>query len=323
VLRGLILLIIVFGLVLLASPFVISSLYVDQRGIALPGRVFSKSETITVPYSGWKRSAEVTIEYHPADESSVGYFNARLDPEEYDAFHKGEMVGLHYLRRQDIPTVPLSKLLLEVHALPRVRLANQRTFSGLERLFTRKVITLCGAVAAVAILLFVARMARWRLFWWAVGICVFLSVTALLISEFPTPMPRPTVQIRQGSGRVKSVERIDRLFRGSRQRGLIADQPVQVVGIEFVPAGRTEPVVAVDLIDAGSIPGLAENSTVAIEYEGDSPRTAYIQAGTRGFVGRNLTGIAVQGILCLLVLIGFLAAAHFIGRAWNRLIGKR
>jgi hypothetical protein len=104
---------------------------------------------------------------------------------------------------------------------------------------------------------------------------------------------------------------------------VIADQPVQVVGIEFVPAGRTEPVVAVDLIDAGSIPGLKENSTVAIEYEGDAPRTAYIQTATRGFVGRNLAGIAMQGILCLLMLIGFLVAAHFIGRAWTRLIQKR
>jgi hypothetical protein len=323
VLRGLILLIIVSGLVLLASPFLISSLYVDQRGITLPGRVYNKSETVTVHYSGWKRLSEVTIEYHPPDESGVSFFNVRLDPDQYDALHTGEAVGLHYLRRQDVPTVPLSKLLLEVHALPRVRLAGQRTFSGLESFFTRKVIAFCGAVAVIAILLFVARMARWRFFWWAVGICVAVGATALLIYDFPTPMPRPAAHVRQGSGRVKSVGRIEHLFRGSRQRGVVADQPVEVVGIEFVPAGRTEPVVAVDLIDAGSIPGLKENSTVPIEYEGDSPRTTYIQAATRGFVQRNLEGIAIQGGLCVLVLIGFLAAAHFIGRAWTRLIRKR
>jgi hypothetical protein len=167
------------------------SLYVDQRGITLTGRVFSKSETVTVPYSGWERSAEVTIEYHPPDTSGVSFFNVRLDPEQYDALHTGAAVSLHYLPSRDVPAVPLAKVLLEMHALPRVRLAGQRTFSGLEAFFTRKVIALCGAAAAIAILLFVARMARWRLFWWAVGVCIALGVTASLIDEFPTPMPRP------------------------------------------------------------------------------------------------------------------------------------
>jgi hypothetical protein len=78
----------------------------------------------------------------------------------------------------------------------------------------------------------------------------------------------------------------------------------------------------VDLIDAGSVSGLARNSTVQIQYEADSPRTAYIQSATRGFVSRNLSGMAVQGVLSLAVLIAFFAVGQWIQRAFGRLVRK-
>src|SRR5216684_8729690 len=110
-LRGFILLLLVGGLALLAAPFLISSLYVDQRGITISGQVFHKRETVTVHYSGWKRSPEVTIQYAPPDQSGVSFFTARLDSAGYDALHKGQTVSLHYLRHSDIPTVPLAGIL--------------------------------------------------------------------------------------------------------------------------------------------------------------------------------------------------------------------
>jgi hypothetical protein len=322
-LRGFILLVLVGGLVLLASPFVISSLYVDQRGITITGRVYFKREVVTIHNSGWNRYAQATIEYAAPDQSGVSFFDARLDPEHYDALHKGQAVSLHYLRRRDIPTVPLSHVLSEMHALPTVRLAGQKAFSDLRRSFTRNVIILCGVIAGVVILLFLWRATRLPGFWWAVGLCVLVAIAALLIQDFPTPTPRPAIHVLKASARVSSVGRIYRLFEGSHDQGVIADQPIEVVGIEFVPAGRTEPVVAVDLIDKASVPGLKENSIVPIEYEGESPRTAYIQTATRTFVSRNLSGIAVQTVLSVLVLAAFLLGALFIGRAWKRLLQRR
>ena len=94
------------GVALLAAPFVISSRYVDQRGITIPGKVFSKRETVTLRYSSWTRDSEATIEYWPADESGTLFYTARLTPERYDSLHKGETVTLRYLRRQDTPNVP-------------------------------------------------------------------------------------------------------------------------------------------------------------------------------------------------------------------------
>src|SRR5947209_8508735 len=100
-LRVLILLVLLGGLVFLAAPFVVSSVYLDQRGIAIPGQVYFKRETVSVRYSVWSRTSEVTIEYHAPDQSGVSFFNAHLDPEHYDALRKGETVQLHYLQRRD------------------------------------------------------------------------------------------------------------------------------------------------------------------------------------------------------------------------------
>lgn len=322
-LRGLILVILVGGVALLAAPFVISALYVDQRGITIPGRVFSKRETVTVRDSGWTRASEATIEYSPPDQSGPVFFTTHLSPDQYDALHTGQTVSLRYLQRRDIPAVPMANIWRELHALPVVRLAGQRAFSGFAMLFTPGVILVCEVIGGVAILLFLWRRARWPGFWWAVGISCALGLGALLIHDFPKPTPPPVTDIRQGSGRVASIARIDHLFRGKRTQGFTADQPVDIVGIEFVPAGRTDAVVAVDLIDSGSLPGLKENSVVAIQYEGQSPRTAYLQTATREFVGRNLRGIAVECAACLLVIIVFFAGANYIGRAWKRLLQRR
>lgn len=322
-LRALIRLALVFGLVLLVSPFLISSLYLDQRGIDLTGHVYSKREDVTVNSSGWTRTSEVTIQYDLPDGAGVSFFTVRMGGEYYDAFHAGEKVKLHYLRRGDIPKVPGADFLWQMHALPVVRLATQRAFSGLGTLFTRKVILVCATIAGLALLLAAWRVAALPRFGWAIGICVAAGIPALVFYDFPRPTPRPAVEIRQGAGRVKSVGRIDRLLATNRSRGLLASQPVDVVGIEFVPEGGKEPVLAVDLIDRGSSPGLKENAAVAIEYEVASPRTAYLHQAKRTFLPRNLRGIVLDGGLYLAVLIGCLMAAHFIGRAWTRLLARR
>jgi hypothetical protein len=322
-LRGLILIALVCGVVVLVSPFLISSLYIDQRGIEMAGRVYSKREDITMRYAGWTRTSEVTVGYDSPEPVGVAFFAIRMDPERYDTFHVGDKVRLHYLRHSDIPDVPGANILWQMHALPVVRLADQRAFSGLEMFFTRKLMLGCAGLAAIAVLLWVWRRARLPGFGWAVGACVIAGIPVLFFYDFPRPTAAPTVQVRQTAGKVKSLDRIDKLFAGSRSRGMIASQPVEVVGIEFVPEGRTDAVLAVDLIDLGSIAGLKVNGPVHIEYEGGSPRTAYLRSATRGFLARNLRGIVVDGGLYLGVLIGGLMGAHFIGRAWTRMVARR
>ena len=90
----------------------------------------------------------------------------------------------------------------------------------------------------------------------------------------------------------------------------IADQPIDVVGVEFIPEGRTEPVVAVDLIDRGSVPGLKEGSTAPIRYESESPRTAYLDGATRTFPSRNIPRSHCARRTVVGVLLGVLAVGN-------------
>ncbi len=320
-LRGLILLLLLAGTVLFALPFLVSSVYVDHRGITIPGHVYSKREDVTVHNSTWKRSCEMTIQYFPPDTGGTAFLGVSLTPERYDEFRKGQSVNLHYLQGKDVPDLPMAKVLSQVHALTTARLVGQKAFSNAE-LVSRSNAMLFSVIGGVVLLLFIWRRAGQPGFGWAVCICVLGAVGAMLVSEFPKPQPAPVAAVRRGFGKVKTLDRIDRVFEGTRSRGIEVNQPVAVVAVEFVPAERIEPVLAVDLIDAGSLPGLREGSPVAIDYEAAAPRTAHLQNATRTFVGRNIRGIALDGVLCLLLILGMLAAAQFIGRGYNKLVGR-
>ena len=321
-LRAAILFVFLFLIALVVLPFVVSSFYIDQRGISIPGQVYAKREDVFVHYSAVKRSSEITVEYAKPDRSGVAFFKVPLTPAEYDLMPVGQNVSLHYLRKQDIPDLPLASFLRNAQLLPTARLANKRALSGLDSLLAPKLTTGAGILVAAVILLVIWRLARVPGFLWAVGVCVLVGVSIALLDEFPRPMPMPTAALKRGMGRVKSLEAIDRLFEGNRSRGIDAGQPIEVVGVEFIPEARTEPVLAVDLIDAGSVPGLKEKAPVFVEYESLSPRTAYIRGASRTFVKRNIAGIAVQGVACIVVLAVLLGGAHLLGRGYKRLIGR-
>jgi hypothetical protein len=51
------------GVAVVVAPFLISSLYVDQRGVEMTGARASKREDVTTRYAGWTRTSEVTVEY--------------------------------------------------------------------------------------------------------------------------------------------------------------------------------------------------------------------------------------------------------------------
>ena len=322
-LRATILLLLISGAVLLALPFVAASLYVDQRGITVPGRVFSKREDVTVHNARWQRSCEMTVEYSPPDASSVAFLKVRLPPEQYDEYRKGQPVSLRYLPAKDLPDVPMAKFLGQVHALTTARLAGQTAFSAWKLLFTPGIVALCCIFGALVALLIVWRLCRLPGFAWAVFACVLAVLAVVLVSEFPTRLPAPSSDVRSASGTVKTVELITRIFEGDHESGMEASQPMSVVGVEFLPAGRLEPVLAIDVIDANPASALKPGAVVALDYEAASPRTARLRNATRTFVERNLNGIALEGALCLLVLVGGFAVTQLLGRAWKRLLARR
>jgi hypothetical protein len=317
-LRGLILLLLATGVAIVALPFVMASRALDSRGVALSGRVYHKSETVRIRYSGWEVNREVTIEYPVPETGGVSFFGVLPTVEQYDALHTRQPVEVRYLLRRDVPNLPLSHLLRDMHALPMVRLASipARTLISPAGTVVLKVM---GGLLALLVLW---RITRSSFMGWTLLAGAVVGLGWLFLQDFPRRTPDPAVAVQRASGKVQSIDHIDRLFSGSRTRGLDTDQPIDVVAVEFVPQGRSEPVVAVDLIDRGSVGGLKERSIVPIRYEAGSPRTAYIDGATRTFPERNFRGSVLQAALWLAVLLVGFGIAHVIGKGFRRLIAR-
>ncbi len=319
--RWIIRLLLLVAALLLVSPFLISSLLVDQRGILIPGHVVSKDEYITVDYSSWTRHLEAGVQYEPPDDDSATFLKARVGEEHFDALRKGDVVQLRYLPRKDLPNWPGFKTMREMRVLPSVRLASERTGTGLAADINQHGHAL-AAVLAIAVVLLRWRWLRLTLLLWAVVACVLVGLAFSYVETFPRPTRAPHEGLRTAAGTVKSIEHWKELFRSAQDRSAIrwiADQPIAVAGIEFVPEGRTAPVVAVDLIDDGSLPGLVEHSAVNVDYESASPRVAYIQGATRRFAERNLKGLAWQLIDMLIVTVVLLSIVKFFGWTYRKL----
>ena len=321
-LRAVVWVVLLCGVALVAAPMMLASLYVDQRGVELTGHVYSKSEYLRQNQGGWTRSSEVSFEYTLPETGGVSFFNVDMAPGKYDEYHKGQTVTLHYLRREDVPKLPGADAMWQMRILPHVRLAGQRAFSGVEAAFTPRIELGVAVVVAIAMLLWVWRRSRLPGFGWAMGALITCGIIALMFYDLPRPTPAPRDGMRAASGKVTSLRRIDMLMNTNRSRGLDAHQPVDVVGVEFVPQGFSDPVLAVDLVDRGSILGLAEGATVEVDYEAEQPRTAWLRSATRTFPRRNLIGLGEDAMLYIGVLIAGLLLCQFIGKAFRRRLSR-
>jgi hypothetical protein len=303
------------GLLVVVAPFVLSWLAIDRRGVEISGKVFDKREHVEVDDSTWKRVCEVTVTYAAPDEAGTPYRVGRVSPEQFDELHKGGSARLRYLRREDMPNVPLAQTLRSWKILPTTRVVGEvgsdpETVRGL---------TWFGCGVALLVLW---RWLRWPGFAWAVGAGLVVFLALILNSEFPRPTRGPHDAVRRASGRVTSVGHIDYLFSGPKTRGIDAAQPIDVVGVEFVPAGRSDAVLAIDLLDRGSIAGLAEGSPMTVEYEEAAPRTARVQGGTRRFAEKNFNGAILGFAAGAGVLVGSVLLMTWIGNKMAGFIGK-
>jgi hypothetical protein len=167
----------------------------------------------------------------------------------------------------------------------------------------------CGVIVLVA-----WRRLRLPGFYVAVAAGVVVLLAGILYSEFPRPTPEPRIGVRTATGRVAAVRRINRLFGGSRTRGMDAAQPIDVVSVEFTSAPGAEPVLAVDLLDAMPDDTWKVGAPAVVQYEAASPRTARLEAGTRRFAEINLQGAISAGALGLGVFLAIVALLALAGR---------
>jgi hypothetical protein len=314
------------AVVALVFPFLAASLLVDQKGVPLRAQVVSKDEWITVHYSSWTRHLEVTLKYWPPDEyGGLAFLKANLGEDQFDRLRKGDIVELHYLLKANLPNWPGMATLRQMHLLPTARLATQTTWGApKEALYQMGGTVLAVAIVAMALLLW--RSMRLPFFSWALCLSLLGAIAWTAVASFPRPMPAPSKHVNTATATVKSVEYWKELFRTQHSRGNIrwmASQPIAVVGLEFTPQGRSEPVVAVDLIDTGSVSGMTQHSLVSVEYESDSPRIARIRGAQREFARKNLSGLIQQGAAIVLVTALLWGGALLVGRLFRKLVASR
>jgi hypothetical protein len=103
--------------------------------------------------------------------------------------------------------------------------------------------------------------------------------------------------------------------------------PLELVELQFVPEGRTDPVVAVDRITAGSVPNLKEDDSVPITYQRDRPRIARMAGGKRDYGWANAGTLAMPWVLgflfCSAVMAILIAVIYVYAKIAQAIKAKR
>lgn len=287
----------VFGLIvfgLLLAPVVGLPLWVEVGNQSAAGEVVGKREEIDVRRATWSRQLFLDVRYTPADSGLAEQATIAVDPELYDRMRVGAPTTVHYLPRADLRWLG---------ALAGARLEGQPPYGQL-----RAMVGPDGVAWVAGIGVWLALLAiwwRWRSGWLALILLLGLLGAAMYtVSDWPAPAP-PGPQL-QAQATVRDTHLIDRLSFGRRRRSSLnneATQPYRVVELQFTPEGRADPVVAVDLVDEGSVPGLENGGTLPIRYSVANPRWAQIEGAQRTYAWKNLTGYAVAALVILVVIV--------------------
>ncbi|MCI0660333.1 MAG: hypothetical protein L0220_04595 [Acidobacteria bacterium] len=130
------------------------------------------------------------------------------------------------------------------------------------------------------------------------------STFSLITGLFPRT---PSGPWREATALINEVRHIDKY---THRRGADTELawPFDIVQLSFTPDGRDRPLIAVDVVETASAPGLTKGGTVRILWPEDDPRSARIVGARPGapwanwFYGIGET-IAIYAIFIVLFLL--------------------
>jgi hypothetical protein len=279
------------------------SLYLDVAGHVVQARVASTEERITHHTTGhsipgnWSRSFWVSVHFDTPE--GPGMAPLWVDEATYDALIPGASLAVRYM-----PVLPFI-----------ARPADQSTLSFVPWRW------LGIALIALAVVLTLRRVMGGVPAWLkAFTILAGIAATILWLvypSPWVTPLDPPVLT---GQAEVKRVREETRSFTSSRSTGSVpAPQPWNVVELQFVPEGRTKPVIAVDSVDVGSVPGLQVGARLPVTYGKSNPREARL-AGTRTWRWKEWGELAQWAVLGLITLAAISLLGKFAGAWWRRAV---
>jgi hypothetical protein len=285
-------------LVLVLSPFLGPPVYLELAGASAAGTVVAKREVIQILTDTWMRRQFVDVRFQPGDAPDLETAEVAVDIGTYDRLRVGEPTQVRYLPN---PTLRV------LGPLATARLATQPPLASFVARIGNVLIGFGLAIAAWLALLWA--WSKWRHWWLSAAIFLLMAGGTLYIgSNWPTPAP--TEPLLAATATVRELDHITRVWAGKRTSGEDAVQPYTIVQLVFVPQGASEPVIAVDSIDTGSVPALEQGGEVAISYSAVDPRSARIDGATRTYFWKNLRSF---GIIAL-ILLAAIAIPWLIGR---------
>lgn len=279
-------------LALLLVPLIGPALYLEFAGAQTSGAITAKQEKITFTSNVWTRQLVIDVRYQPTYADRTVTTGISVDTTTYDRLCLGEAVQLRYIPH------PLFE---QLHGVGSARLGSQQPMGAF---VARLGPFLLGVIIGVGVwLALLFAWSKWK--HWSLALALLISMlgtTIYLGSDWPRPAPAGAQAHAQAT--VRSVHRIERVWGGRRTASEEAVQPYTIVELGFVPAGRTDPVVAIDMIDADSVPGVEVGATVPVRYSVDEPRWVQIDGAVRTYYWKNLRTFGLLSLLILALLCG-------------------
>ncbi|MBY0505511.1 MAG: hypothetical protein K2X03_16480, partial [Bryobacteraceae bacterium] len=244
-----------FFLALLASilgALLLGSLWLDAAGVEEEAEVVEKHEDITFSNASWWRTLEIGLSRQngpyaemrraikrkePGKLLTIGTERVRVSSAVYDQCSVGQRVKVRVQPPGFFRDWPI---------FTPVRLSGQTTFSRLPAFYESAwpvpdfLLTLLPA----ALLGWLARKTNRRV-WFLSGICAAVAIGYWLS---PLSDRRPAGDLRQTEGKVVALRLIEEIGATADSSGVDALTPHLIVGVEFLPTGFRDPVVAVDRV---------------------------------------------------------------------------
>ncbi len=273
---------------------------IDAKGVVGAASITEKRESVRERFGDWFRSFEIVAAFHPAGSALERQAICNVEQKTYDSLHPGDAVTVHYF-----PALLQQPFIPATHLSP----CTPAGYFGSNPEFFRRVGLVFGALFAILFAALRIRAALWLLvpwFGWFLSYCVA-----------PHAEPAPS-QPRAASAKVWSISTVDEVLGGQSGREGDYNQPIklthpyQLVQLEFTPADASGQVVALDTVDLNSIPNLAPERVVDIDYDAANPRIARIRGGTRKFPQQARQQLMLMyGVLAGLFVLLFMAKFAF------------
>lgn len=284
-------------LALLLALLVGPAIFVEVSGVNTPGVVVARREQISVQAATWNRQLLIEVRNSSlqtiGDEETAAERGALIavEPELYDKLRVGDAVELRYLALPILNGLPNNGF---------ARLTQQPPLGGLLASARSLAPYVIGIALWLALLLL---WSKWRSGWLAALIFMFMVGAGLYLGS-GWPPPEPGGLRAATTATVRATHRVDQVWGGRQTQAEDAVQPYDIVELEFEPSGVAGPVVAVDLVDAGSVPGLAEGVRLPIHYSVENHRWAQLDMASRTYYWKNMRSFGIIAVIGVVLLLG-------------------